>query len=263
MDQNNPVTYQAVLDSLLACGPVKAWSLVVTILGDLAAEEGARVAGPVLTKLTDPMGMKPEALRVAIHRLRRDGWITSERDGRMSLYGLTAHGRKLTRSVFDRVYGPTTKVPERWQVLIAPNAEAFQAIDHPELILIGARVAILPNGATDLPETLFAWDASPGLVPDWIKSVLVPEALDAAYAMLASALDAANALGSPEAPLEQAVLRLVALHQWRRLVLRHGSGVEALMGSGWQGALCRTRVTSLLNSLERPDPSSLAAIVDI
>jgi len=262
MDQGIPVTYQTVLDRLLACGPVKAWSLIVTILGDLAAEEGARVPGPVLTRLTDPMGIKPEALRVAIHRLRRDGWITSERDGRMSLYGLTAHGRKLTRSVYARVYGQAVRDPKQWQILIAPNAEALQGVDHPDLILISARVAILPNGATELPVALFAWDARPGVVPDWMKSVLVPEELDTAYAMLAEALTLAKELGTPQSVLEQAVLRLVALHQWRRLVLRHGSGVETLMGPEWHGALCRTRVSDILGLLVRPTPSSLVAAVE-
>ena len=259
MDQGTVQTYQAVLERLLACGPIKAWSLIVTILGDLAADEGTRVPGPVLTQLTDPMGMKPEALRVAIHRLRRDGWITSERDGRVSLYGLTAHGRALTRSVSERVYDRAAKKPAHWQVLIAPNAEALQGLDHSELIAISARVAILPEGAGDVPETLFAWTAKPGAVPDWIKPVLVSEELGDAYAMLIGALNAALALRAPQVPLERAVLRLAALHQWRRLVLRHGAGIEALMGPGWDGARCRARVTDLLRLLERPDPASLMA----
>lgn len=262
MTEEVAVTYQSVLDRLLACGPVKAWSLIVTILGDLAADEGARVPGPVLSRLTDPMGIKPEALRVAIHRLRRDGWITSERDGRMSLYGLTAHGRSLTRSVSARVYGRSVRMPERWQLLIAPNSEVLQGVDHPDLIVISARVAILPNDAVELPGAVFAWEATPGLVPDWMKSVLVPDELGAAYAMLAEALGEARAFGAPETLLEKAVLRLVALHQWRRLVLRHGAGVEALMGPGWHGALSRTRVSEILDLLARPTPQNLTAEVD-
>jgi phenylacetic acid degradation operon negative regulatory protein len=257
MDHVNVQTYQAVLERLLACGPIKAWSLIVTILGDLAAEQGARVPGPVLTQLTDPMGMKPEALRVAIHRLRRDGWITSERDGRVSHYGLTAHGRGLTRSVSERVYGHAPRMPDSWQVLIAPNAEALQGLDYPDMIPISARVALLPDGAGDLPETLFAWRAEPGALPGWVKPILVPDELAAAYARLTSALDAALALGAPDAPLERAVLRLVALHQWRRLVLRHGMATDALMGPDWDGARCRARVTALLAMLARPDPGGL------
>jgi len=232
--------------------------LVVTILGDLVAEEGARVPGPVLTKLTDPMGIKPEAMRVAIHRLRRDGWISSERDGRTSLYGLTEHGRQLTRSVSDRVYGTSIKSPDRWRILIAPNAETLQGVDHFELIPISPRVAVLPAETVELPEALFAWDAIPGVVPDWVKAVLVPEELDTAYALLADALALAAAFGTPQSPVDQAVLRLLALHQWRRLVLRHSTGVEAMMGSKWQGALCRSVITDLLHRLKRPDLSNLA-----
>lgn len=257
MDQEIAVTYQSVLARLLACGPLKVWSLVVTVLGDLAAEEGARVPGPVLTRLTDPMGIKPEALRVAIHRLRRDGWITSERDGRTSLYGLTAHGRALTRSVSARVYGRVAPAPGHWQILMAPSAEALNGIDHPDLVAISARVAILPDGATDLPDTLFVWRAQPETLPDWVKSVLVPADLSESYALLADALGAAQILGAPETDLERAVLRLVALHQWRRLVLRHGCGVESLLGPGWHGTECRRRVSDLMQTLGRPDPLAL------
>ena len=257
MDQGNPLTYQAVLDRVLAAGPIKAWSLIVTILGDLAAGEGARVPGPVLTQLTEPMGIKPEALRVAIHRLRRDGWITSEREGRTSLYGLTAHGRRLTRSVFDRVYGAAPEVPGSWHVLIAPSAEALHGVDHAELIPLGARVALLPGGMPDLPETLFVLDAVPGEVPEWIRTQLVSDDLASAYAVLADALEGAVSLGVPEHRLDTAVLRLAALHQWRRLVLRHGAGLEALIGPDWDGARCRRRVTALLTLLKRPDLAAL------
>lgn len=261
MSEGKTTAYKNVLDGLLACGPVKTWSLIVTILGDLAAEPGARVAGPVLSLLTEPMGLKPEALRVAIHRLRRDGWVSSERDGRTSLYELTAHGRALTLGAATRVYGAVVEAPGRWHVVVAQSAEAMQALDLPELLQIGPRSALLPGETEGLSEAVLAWEARAGAVPDWVKAALVPEDLAAAYAALARALVAALVLVPPEAPVERAVLRLLALHQWRRLVLRHGPAVEVLMGPDWDGARCRARVTALLERLERPDPVALAAVL--
>lgn len=257
MKEANPVSYQTVLEQVMACGPIKAWSLIVTILGDLAAEEGARVPGPVLTQLTEPMGMKPEALRVAIHRLRRDGWLVSEREGRTSLYGLSAHGRGLTRSVFDRVYGGAPALPEKWLIVVAQNAEALQAVDHPELLPISPRTGLLADVAADVPEGVLAWVATPGAMPEWVKDALVGEGLSEAYGALLPALDAALAMEmpdgmTPEDVMARAVLRLAALHQWRRLVLRHGAAAEALLGPDWAGALCRARVTRLLALLEQP-----------
>ncbi|MEZ5714993.1 MAG: PaaX family transcriptional regulator [Paracoccaceae bacterium] len=261
MGQGKTAAYQDVLDGLLACGPVKTWSLIVTVLGDLAAEPGTRVAGPVLSLLTEPMGLKPEALRVAIHRLRRDGWVTSERDGRTSLYELTAHGRALTREAAARVYGTEVEAPGRWHVVVAQSAEAMQALDLPDMLQIGPRSALLPGEAEGLSDAVLAWEARAGAVPDWVKAALVPEDLAAAYAVLARALAAALALEPPAGPVERAVLRLLALHQWRRLVLRHGPAVEALMGPDWDGARCRAGAGALLQRLGRPDPAELAAML--
>ncbi|MDQ2089323.1 PaaX family transcriptional regulator [Marimonas arenosa] len=254
-------TYQEVLDLLLACGAVKTWSLIVTILGDLAAEKGARVSGPVITQLTEPMGMKPEALRVAIHRLKRDGWIVAERDGRQSLYGLTDHGRVLTLDAAARIYGADVPAPETWHVVIAQSSEALQALDFPDLLQIGTKAGLLPGGASNLPDSVLAWEARPGRVPGWVKAVLVPEELSASYAVLSRALDVALGMEPPAETLPRAVLRLLALHQWRRLVLRHSAAVDVLMGRDWAGAACRERVAALLQRLERPDVRHLAVLV--
>ena len=257
MTQAVHVKYQDVLEQLLKCGPLKTWSLIVTILGDLAAEEAAGVPGPVITHLTEPMGMKPEALRVAIHRLRRDGWIASERDGRISVYRLTAHGRALTRAVSERVYGAEPQAIETWQVLISQNAEAMQALDFPDLVQIGPKTALLPGAPADIPTNVLAWRAEAGQVPKWVKAIVAPEELSAAYEALAVALEAALVLPLPEDVGAQAVLRLLALHQWRRLVLRHGAGVDALMGPDWHGARCRARISALLAQVPRPDLMAL------
>ena len=264
MNGKATVTYEAALARLLDCGPLKTWSLIVTILGDLAAEEGARIAGPVLSALTEPMGVKPEALRVAIHRLRRDGWITSERDGRNSLYGLTAHGRGLTRAVSGRVYDKAVAPPGEWHVVIAQTAEALQALDHPGLMRIGPKAALLPgyadHGAVQgLPATMLAWRVEPGALPDWAAAALAPEEMVRAYEGLVAALDLALGLPVPEDALQATVLRLVALHEWRRLVLRHGPGVDTLLGD-WAGARARARIVALFERLARPDVAHLAVL---
>lgn len=247
------------LEGLRGCGPLKAWSVIVTILGDLAAAEGARVPGPLITALTEPLTVKPEALRVAIHRLRRDGWIVSERDGRTSLYGLSAHGRAITLEAAGRIYGAEPPPPVPWHVVITENAEAMQALDLPDLVLLGPRVALLPGDPGGIADTALAWEVRPGALPGWLRALLVPDTLAEAHARLAAALDAALQLPAPEAALDRAVLRLLALHQWRRLLLRQGPAIEALMGPDWPGAGCRMRVNALLARLERPDPAALAA----
>ncbi len=70
------------LDILTALPTPRVWSMMVTIFGDLAQAPRDRIDGPLLTRLTDGMGIKPEAVRVALHRLRNEDWITSVKSGR-------------------------------------------------------------------------------------------------------------------------------------------------------------------------------------
>ncbi|MDQ2093138.1 hypothetical protein NOI20_03370 [Rhodobacteraceae bacterium 10Alg 79] len=255
------MTYEDVLAGVLEVGPLKTWSVIVTILGDLAADEAARLPGPVLTQVMAAMGLKAEALRVAIHRLRRDGWITSERDGRTSLYGLTSHGRRLTREAAGRVYGTRSPDPGDWAIVIAQSVEALQGLDVPGLIPVGPRAALFHGRIDGLPETVLAWRAEPGALPDWAREAVMPEELGQSYAALAARLEQALALPVPEDVLSRTVLRLAALHQWRRLVLRHGEGEEALMGPDWAGAQARARIAALLARLERPGVDALQAAI--
>jgi len=257
------LTYEDVLAGLLEVGPLKTWSVIVTLLGDLAADEAARLPGPVLTQLMAAMGLKAEALRVALHRLRRDGWITSERDGRTSLYGLTAHGRRLTHEAAGRVYGAQPPEPGDWAIVVTQGVEAMQGLDLPGLIPVGPRAALFHGSRAALPETVLAWRAEPGALPEWARDAVMPEDLRQSYGVLAGWLEQALALPVPEEVLPRAVLRLASLHQWRRLVLRHGEGEEALMGTDWAGAQARARIAALLERLPRPAVEELrAAIAD-
>ncbi|TNF17581.1 MAG: PaaX family transcriptional regulator, partial [Rhodobacteraceae bacterium] len=62
---------------------------MISVFGVLAQDESARIIGPLLRLLTERIGITPAAMRVAIHRLRKDGWIDSQRHGRTSVYFLT------------------------------------------------------------------------------------------------------------------------------------------------------------------------------
>ena len=70
--------FEAVVSDLRGDIPPRVWSLLVTVFGDLA-QDGSALPGTVLGEIMSRVGIKPEAMRVALHRLRKDGWIESER----------------------------------------------------------------------------------------------------------------------------------------------------------------------------------------
>ena len=73
-----------MIDDLLKLGEVKVWSVLVTLFGDLAPGQTDHLAGPDVSRLVERLAIKPEALRVALHRLRKDNWIESSKSGRIS-----------------------------------------------------------------------------------------------------------------------------------------------------------------------------------
>ena len=77
----------------------------MTIFGDLAREDNRYISSRTLNRLTAQIGVKPEATRVALHRLRKEDWLESAKFGRESHYRLTDNGRNLSREAAPRIYG--------------------------------------------------------------------------------------------------------------------------------------------------------------
>jgi phenylacetic acid degradation operon negative regulatory protein len=63
-------------------------SIVCFTVGVAQARPGASVAGPVLLRLLADLGISNSAARSLLLRMRRAGWLTSERSGRQALYRL-------------------------------------------------------------------------------------------------------------------------------------------------------------------------------
>jgi phenylacetic acid degradation operon negative regulatory protein len=83
-------TYEKAITALTGLGPIRVWSVLVTVFGDLAHETS--LDGSTLSAIMAEIGIKPEASRVALYRLRSDGWVRSEKTGRTSRYNLTDKG---------------------------------------------------------------------------------------------------------------------------------------------------------------------------
>ncbi|MEZ5825592.1 MAG: hypothetical protein R3C97_12900 [Geminicoccaceae bacterium] len=95
-------------DQLVACirgGPSpRVWSLLVTVFGELARAPDACIGGPLVNELCGLIGIKPAATRVALHRLRKDGWIDSRRTGKTSAHFLTEKGLASSIEASPRIY---------------------------------------------------------------------------------------------------------------------------------------------------------------
>lgn len=246
----------------------RVWSLIVTIFGDLARREGEGISGAALSQLVGLMGVKPEAMRVALHRLRKDGWIDSRREGRGSLHALTAFGRQQSAEASPRIYDRHRAFPELWHLLIAGNAEQTGRGRLESVLLtgdylpVGAQVLVGPGPLPEGLGGLFGVETGRFRVPGWLRGQVCPPELLTQYRDLESALIRVAEIlgkGAPLAGMETAALRLLAVHSWRRLLFRHPDLPEAFFPEDWPGPRCRVLFCDLMDRLQ---PPSLAVLED-
>jgi phenylacetic acid degradation operon negative regulatory protein len=87
--------------------PTRASSLIITLYGDAIEPHGGTVWLGSLIKLLEPIGINERLIRTSIFRLTKEGWLTAEKVGRRSDYGLTTTGRRRFDQAFKRVYSAT------------------------------------------------------------------------------------------------------------------------------------------------------------
>ena len=261
-------TFENAANVLIRGESHRVWSLIVTIFGDLARHDGDRISGAVLTRLMGMMGVKPEAMRVALYRLRKDGWIDSAREGRGSLHYLTPLGRRQSAEASPRIYDAVRAFPALWHLLIAGTGEATgrgqldSFLLTGDYLLVGSQVVIGPGGLPQDLRGLLGVETDRLAVPDWLCDQVCPPDLMAQYMALEqdfrtvlSLLEAAPGLSV----LETAALRLLSVHCWRRLLFRHPDLPEQFFPAGWRGPVCRDLFCALIQMLPAPDIAALEA----
>jgi phenylacetic acid degradation operon negative regulatory protein len=87
--------------------PVKPRAVLWDLFGDhLRYVNGGSVQMRALTELLDGFGIGESTSRVVLARMRREGWFTTDRDGRQTIYGLAGRSIRMLDEgrarIFDR-----------------------------------------------------------------------------------------------------------------------------------------------------------------
>lgn len=236
-------------EALAREAPLKLWSVLVTCLGDASRDGTADVSGVVLSALTQRLGLQPQAMRVALHRLKRDGWVESRREGRVGFHGLSQSALHQTQAVEARIYGPAA-APMGWHLVgLPPDAPDGLALlpDATSSIAISRSFALVCGDLDNVPEDWLVTAPSTRDLPSWVRDILTDDACEKGFAALESAVCACDAV--PEEGLERCALRVLVLHGWRRLALRSNPAAEAALGPTRTEVSCRKAVHALLDRL--------------
>lgn len=100
--------------------PMRARSLVITVMGDVVSVHGSAIwLGSLITAL-QPFGVTARLTRTSVFRLNKDGWIDVTRRGRRSYLRFTAHGQREYDRAALRIYAASRPAWDaNWTLVLA------------------------------------------------------------------------------------------------------------------------------------------------
>ena len=226
---------------------LRVWSIVVTIFGDCIQPRGGRAALSELQAITDRLGIEGGALRTAMSRLAQDGWVNRDREGRNSFYTLSDKGKAESEPASRQIYRSRFSVSDKpW--VIAISAQPIESAKDMPAFAVTRQVQLID--AEHIAERRAAGDliveGRPREIPHWVHAAAIGQSLTGDYTHLADLLEPLN----PDAvqtlsPLDALALRVLLIHAWRRIVLRHPAPPEGLTDPSWPGETCHAALAHL------------------
>ncbi|MEW5506874.1 phenylacetic acid degradation operon negative regulatory protein PaaX [Pseudomonas antarctica] len=245
--------------------PTRASSLIITLYGDAIEPHGGTVWLGSLIKLLEPIGINERLIRTSIFRLTKEGWLTAEKVGRRSDYGLTTTGRRRFDQAFKRVYSATLPDWEgSWCLVILSQLSPSKRKDVREALAWQGFGAITPGVLAcprSDPADILATLVEMGVQDHTIVFETTRQNPLVSNALRDQARESWDIAGLAEhyrefiqqfRPLWQAmraqknldpcdcfIARILLIHEYRKLVLRDPHLPEELLPADWEGRAAR------------------------
>lgn len=274
---------------LKAAPSLRSQDLVFTLFGDYLLERDRPVWTGGLITLLGLLGLSPMAVRTVLSRMTRSGWLTAERRGTRSWYGLTPKGRRLLEQGRQRIYHPTPQADwdGQWSLIVFSIPEARRRLRdalrvrlswlgcgsltsgvwisphdvHSELMDIAAELGIRKNLevfrgahiAHASPERLVAqcWDLA-GLDRRYAAFVSRWQGQFERCSQCGMTGARAGVRMSCTAPADCFRRRFLVVHEYRAFLLDDPFLPRALLPAGWHGETAARLFESYHNVLSEP-----------
>lgn len=269
---SSPALIHPALDALHAETPLRVWSIIVTIFGDIVMREGTEIApAPMptagLQALLALLGIDANAMRAALSRLTAGGTLVRSREGRNTFYALSSAAGHEFAEAATRIYARPPRPRADFLMLAAidraaDKAAARQAMAMAGWHFLGPTMALKPGfGPEALEEpvpdgtlTGAAMDA-PALAAA-ARDAFATDALGDGYHRFCGLFADTAAAGAPDAA---AALRVLAVHRFRRLILRDPLLPMDLLPPDWPGDRARRAFDATRAALRSPSEAWLVA----
>lgn len=275
----------AWVEDFAARRPMRCTSLIVTLFGDVASQHGGILWLGSLVEALALLGIDERLVRTSTFRLVQEGWLEASREGRRSYYRFTPYGRREYARAARRIYARDRPAWDGNWTLLLPVAVPESARDSLRRSVLWAGFGSLspgvyahPGSDTSSVVELLAelglsekvvimragTDAlqSDRLLRDVLWKNWELETLAAAYARLVQRLrPVRSALARTRAisPEDCFSVRLLLVHEYRRILL-HDTDVPAeLLPADWPGLEARRLAADLYSRVARGSLDYVAA----
>jgi phenylacetic acid degradation operon negative regulatory protein len=280
---------QRRLDSFRQQRRVHAGSLIISVFGDAVLPRGGRIWLGSLIGLLEPLDLNERLVRTSVFRLAKDDWLQAEAQGRRADYVLTQSGRlrfeEASRHInasyaplWDRRWRLVVVVGElgardrerlrqalSWQGFGILNADCFV---HPSTHLAAAFDTLAAGGLSDVLDRLMpllAADSRSALSAtdaDLVSRAWNLDTLAQAYSdFVADYLPILAELRRDRFasidPQSAFLLRILLIHDYRRLLLRDPELPDVLLPPDWPGQTARMVCRELYRRLFEPSERHL------
>ncbi|HZF77312.1 MAG TPA: PaaX family transcriptional regulator C-terminal domain-containing protein [Acetobacteraceae bacterium] len=224
-------------------------SLIVTVWGDAVAPRGGSLWLGTLQAILDRFGVNPGQLRTAMSRLTEEGWLARNRVGRLSYYRLGPRGESAFGAASRRIYdGAPATWDGRFRLALTADPDLREALAAQGFAALAP--GVLAGLAGELPSGAPVLLAEPRSLEEARQVAARAWPLDGVAEGYARFLDLFAPLAGVEpAPQDALPLRVLVVHEWRRVVLRDPRLPPDLLPKGWPGTQARALAARLYHAL--------------
>ena len=277
------------LDDFRQQGRVQAGSLIISVFGDAILPRGSRIWLGSLIRLLKPLELNERLVRTAVFRLAKEEWLRTEPYGRRTDYLLTPSGQRRFEEASRHIYASSAPLwDRRWRLIVTvgeltpKEREALRSAlfwqgfgtlggdcyVHPSADLSAAFDALLAEGLADLLGRLKPLLAADAQFANAASDVVMVngawnlERLAGVYGGFVDCyqpvLNALRSEAGGDVDDETAfLLRVLLIHDYRRLLLRDPELPDVLLPTDWPGQKARLLCKELYRRLLAPSERHL------
>ncbi len=257
---------------------LRANSTIITIFGDALLPRGGNIWLGGLIALADTFGISERLVRTGVYRLAREGWLESRIEGRRARYHLTDAGNEKFNEAQQRIYAAepvawdgswrlvhllaSMPAPERnamrgemgWSGFgqISPNLFAHPTRTAKDIERLLERNAAFAHTLTFEAETAFFTDRKH--IRNVAREAWNLDDLNLEYGRFVNVFTPVleSVSHNPPAPHQAFGLRILMIHDYRRVLLKDPDLPEDLMPRDWQGIAARNLCAAIYKQLVGP-----------